>query len=77
MTVRLVSQRIELNAPVAEVFRHLTTVEGLLRWMAVDALVQLEPIWMSSCRTQAFGLGEVVAVDRSTSHNELDSALEH
>src|SRR5438105_1025230 len=41
--VRLVSQRIELNAPVAEVFRHLTTVEGLLRWMAVDAIVELEP----------------------------------
>src|SRR3954454_15829109 len=41
--VRLVPQRIELNAPVAEVFRHLTTVGGLLRWMAVDAIVELEP----------------------------------
>jgi uncharacterized protein YndB with AHSA1/START domain len=43
MTLRLVSQRIELNAPAAEVFRHLTTVEGLLHWMAVDAIVEPEP----------------------------------
>jgi uncharacterized protein YndB with AHSA1/START domain len=41
--VRLVTQRIELNAPTAEVFRHLTTVEGLLRWMAVEAILELEP----------------------------------
>jgi uncharacterized protein YndB with AHSA1/START domain len=43
MTVRLVTQRIELNAPAAEVFRHFTTVEGLLRWMAVEAIVEPEP----------------------------------
>jgi uncharacterized protein YndB with AHSA1/START domain len=43
MTLRLVTQRIELDAPAAEVFRHFTTVEGLLRWMAIDAIVELEP----------------------------------
>jgi uncharacterized protein YndB with AHSA1/START domain len=41
--VRLVEQRIVLDAPAAEVYRHLTTVEGLLRWMAVEAIVDLRP----------------------------------
>jgi uncharacterized protein YndB with AHSA1/START domain len=43
MTLRLVTQCVELNAPATEVFRHLTTVQGLLRWMAVDAIVEPEP----------------------------------
>jgi uncharacterized protein YndB with AHSA1/START domain len=41
--VRLATHRIVLNAPANEVFRHLTTVDGLLRWMAVDAMIEPVP----------------------------------
>jgi uncharacterized protein YndB with AHSA1/START domain len=36
--VRLAKHRIVLDAPAREVFKHLTTVEGLLKWIAVDAI---------------------------------------
>ena len=36
--VRLAELRIVLNAPAAEVWERLTTVEGLLRWIAVEAI---------------------------------------
>ena len=39
--VRLVERRIELNAPAVEVYRYLTTVEGLRQWIAVDAISDL------------------------------------
>jgi uncharacterized protein YndB with AHSA1/START domain len=41
--VRLAEHRIELDASAAEVYRHLSTVEGLLRWMAVDAIAEPVP----------------------------------
>lgn len=41
--VRLVEHRIVLDAPASEVYRHLTTVEGLLRWMAVEAIAEPVP----------------------------------
>ena len=43
MIVRLVRHQVVLNAPAAEVYRMLTTVEGLLEWMAVDAVADAEP----------------------------------
>lgn len=41
--IRLAEYRIVLDAPASEVYRHLTTVEGLLRWMAVDAIADPVP----------------------------------
>jgi uncharacterized protein YndB with AHSA1/START domain len=41
--VRLAEHRIVLDAPASEVYRHLTTAEGLLRWMAVDAITEPVP----------------------------------
>jgi uncharacterized protein YndB with AHSA1/START domain len=41
--VRLVEHRVVLDAPASEVFRHLTTAEGLIRWMAVDAIAEPVP----------------------------------
>lgn len=41
--MRLAEHRIVLDAPAAEVYRHLTTVEGLLRWIAVDAIAEPVP----------------------------------
>lgn len=41
--VRLAEHEIVLNAPIEEVYRNLTTVEGLLRWMAVEAEVEPAP----------------------------------
>jgi uncharacterized protein YndB with AHSA1/START domain len=41
--VRLAEHRILLDAPASEVFRLLTTVDGLLRWMAVEAIVDPVP----------------------------------
>jgi uncharacterized protein YndB with AHSA1/START domain len=41
--VRLAEHRIVLDAPATEVYHHLTTVEGLLRWMAVDAITEPVP----------------------------------
>jgi uncharacterized protein YndB with AHSA1/START domain len=38
--VRLAEQQVVLNAPIERVDQHLTTVEGLLRWMAVEAVVE-------------------------------------
>jgi uncharacterized protein YndB with AHSA1/START domain len=40
--VRLAEHTIVLDAPAAVVYEHLTTAEGLLRWIAVDAIA--EPI---------------------------------
>jgi hypothetical protein len=34
---------VEFNPSTAEVFGHVTTIKGLLRWMSVDAIVELEP----------------------------------
>jgi uncharacterized protein YndB with AHSA1/START domain len=41
--IRLVEQRIVLEAPAAVVYRYLTTAEGLLRWMAVEATADPVP----------------------------------
>jgi uncharacterized protein YndB with AHSA1/START domain len=41
--VRLAKHRVVLDAPASEVYRHLTTVEGLLRWIAVEAVVEPVP----------------------------------
>jgi len=41
--VRLAEHRMVLDAPAEEVYRHLTTVEGLLRWIAVEAIVEPVP----------------------------------
>jgi uncharacterized protein YndB with AHSA1/START domain len=41
--VRLVEHRVVLDAPASEVYRHLTTAEGLIRWMAVDAIAEPVP----------------------------------
>lgn len=41
--VRLAEKEVVLDAPMTEVFRHLTTVEGLLKWIAVDAVVEPVP----------------------------------
>jgi len=36
--VRLTKHEVVINAPATEVYRQLTTVDGLLRWIAVDAV---------------------------------------
>jgi uncharacterized protein YndB with AHSA1/START domain len=36
--MKLVERELVIDAPAEVVYRHLTTVEGLLRWMAVDAV---------------------------------------
>ena len=41
--VRLAQHEVVINAPVTEVYRQLSTVEGLLRWIAVDAVSEPEP----------------------------------
>jgi uncharacterized protein YndB with AHSA1/START domain len=41
--VRLAEHRVVLDAPASEVYRHLTTTEGLIRWMAVDAIAEPVP----------------------------------
>jgi uncharacterized protein YndB with AHSA1/START domain len=41
--VRLVEHRVVLDAPASEVYRHLTTAEGLIRWMAVEAIAEPVP----------------------------------
>jgi uncharacterized protein YndB with AHSA1/START domain len=41
--VRLVDHRIVLDAPRAEVYRLLTTADGLLRWMAMEAVAEPVP----------------------------------
>jgi len=41
--VRLAGQEIVIEAPAEDVFRLLTTVDGLLRWIAVDAHVEPAP----------------------------------
>ena len=38
--VRLAEQQVVLDAPIEQVYHHLTTEEGLLRWMAVEAVVE-------------------------------------
>lgn len=43
MRVRLVERQVVLEAPASEVYRHLTTVEGLTRWMAVEAIAEPVP----------------------------------
>jgi uncharacterized protein YndB with AHSA1/START domain len=41
--VRLAQASVVLDAPAAEVWKRLTTVEGLQQWMAIDALVEAKP----------------------------------
>ncbi len=41
--VRLAQHEIVIHAPATEVYRHLTTVDGLLRWIAVDAIAEPVP----------------------------------
>jgi uncharacterized protein YndB with AHSA1/START domain len=41
--VKLVSYEVSIAAPAAVVYRLLTTVEGLKRWIAADAVVDRKP----------------------------------
>jgi uncharacterized protein YndB with AHSA1/START domain len=41
--VRLVAYEISIGAPPDVVYRHLTTVDGLKRWIAADAVVEPAP----------------------------------
>ena len=41
--VRLAQHEVVINAPATEVYRQLTTVDGLLRWIAVDAVSEPVP----------------------------------
>lgn len=41
--VRLARHEVVINAPATEVYRQLSTVEGLLRWIAVDAVAEPVP----------------------------------
>lgn len=41
--VRLAQHQIVIHAPAGEVYRHLSTVDGLLRWIAVDAIAEPLP----------------------------------
>lgn len=41
--MNLVSYEISIAAPASVVYAHLTTVEGLKRWIAADAVVEPEP----------------------------------
>ena len=41
--MRLVRKEVLINAPVDVVYRHLTEVEGLKAWMAIDAVSELTP----------------------------------
>lgn len=41
--MRLVRQEVTIGAPASVVYRHLTTVEGLKRWIAADAVAEAIP----------------------------------
>ena len=41
--MKLVRHELSIEAPASVVYRHLTTVDGLLRWMAVDAVAEAVP----------------------------------
>ena len=41
--MKLVTYEISIAAPASVVYRYITTVEGLKRWIAADAVVELEP----------------------------------
>jgi uncharacterized protein YndB with AHSA1/START domain len=41
--VKLVTHRLTIAAPASVVYRHLTTVEGLLRWIGVEAIADPVP----------------------------------
>lgn len=41
--MRLVSYEISITAPASVVYRHLTTADGLKRWIAADAVIELKP----------------------------------
>lgn len=41
--MKLVSYEISIAAPASVVYRHLTTVDGLKRWIAADAVVEPTP----------------------------------
>jgi uncharacterized protein YndB with AHSA1/START domain len=41
--VNVLEVEIEISAPAEVVYRHLTTVEGLKRWIATDATVEAVP----------------------------------
>lgn len=41
--MRLVGYQITIAAPASVVYRHLTTAEGLKRWIASDAVVEPTP----------------------------------
>jgi uncharacterized protein YndB with AHSA1/START domain len=41
--VKLVEREVVINAPPATVYRYLTTVDGLLSWMAVEAVSETVP----------------------------------
>ena len=41
--MRLVAYEVTIAAPAEVVFRHLTTVDGLKRWIAADAVVEPTP----------------------------------
>jgi uncharacterized protein YndB with AHSA1/START domain len=42
-TVRLARHEVTIEAVASVVYRHLTQVEGLLKWMAVDAVADPVP----------------------------------
>jgi uncharacterized protein YndB with AHSA1/START domain len=41
--MRLVTHRLTIAAPALDVYRLLTTVDGLLRWIGVQAIADAEP----------------------------------
>ncbi len=41
--MKLVEREVVIDAPPSTVYRHLTTVDGLLRWMAVEAVSEAVP----------------------------------
>jgi uncharacterized protein YndB with AHSA1/START domain len=41
--MKLVQHEVTIAAPASVVYSHLTEVEGLLRWMAIDAVVDAVP----------------------------------
>jgi hypothetical protein len=45
----LAEHRVVLDASAEEVYRHLTTVQGILRWMAVDELASPDFLVYVTC----------------------------
>jgi hypothetical protein len=78
----LAEHRVVLDASAEEVYRHLTTVQGILRWMAVDELASPDFLVYVTCfcestdllsQWRAYGSDHGYAIEFSA--NALESSI--